>query len=409
MMRYLMAVVLGIGLSQTAVAQKLTLEQARECIPRRELPAFWLTDAAQLSARWQRLERGEVQVLAQSPGARPVQLVTFGPRETVGSEANFNAAVAAREPAAFVDKAARRRPVVLFVGPVHGQETEGLVSLVNFIEVMETGRDLKGREQADLRRLGDACRLLIVPIGNPDGLARFEPKSSWGMTMAESEFWGMGTWADDTIADWPKSKVPHPHVGPKIGFRGCYFNDAGINPMHDEFFVPMSSEAPAILRVAREEGPDLAVSLHSHSAAPALLRPAYVPIEVQDNVATLAKRCYAKLEQQGLPYSRPFASQAESGRWPAPFNLVSALISRERRYDVHLRVPPRSDRRQRLSRHPGSDSGHPSAALHGHAGTGHRVEGRSDGNRCLQANALGGRLAGAAEEHAADSTGSSPG
>lgn len=325
MMRCMLAAIIGIVLSQAVPAQKLTLQEARERIPRRELPAFWQTDAALLSARWQRLERGNAQAIAQSPGNRPIHLVTFGSREEVSSEANFNAAVAARELEAYVDKAARRRPVVLLLGPVHGQETEGLISLVNFIEVMETGRDLRGREQAELRRLGDACRLLIIPIANPDGLARFEPKSSWGMTTSESEFWGMGTWADDTIADWPKSKVPHPHLGPKVGFRGCYFNDAGINPMHDEFFVPMSSEAPAILRVAREEGPDLTVSLHSHASAPALLRPAYVPLEMQEDVLALAKRCYAKLEQRGLPFGRPFRPQAESGQWPAPFNLVSAL------------------------------------------------------------------------------------
>ena len=52
--------------------------------------------------------------------------------------------------------------------------------------------------------------------------------------------------------------------------------------MHDEFFAPLGPEAPAILRVAIREGPDLAVSLHSHQSAPAVLRPAYVPLEQQE-------------------------------------------------------------------------------------------------------------------------------
>lgn len=309
----------------TASGEKMTLEQARQRIPEGKLPAFWLTDATQLAARWSDLQRGEATEIGRSPGGRPLHLIVYGGRETVRNEANFNAAVAARELEAYVDKAARKRPVVFFVGPVHGQETEGLASLANFVEVMETGRDLRGREWPELRRLGDGCRLLIVPTGNPDGLARFEPRASYRMTVNESEFWGMGTWADDTIAVWPKSKVPHPHVGPKVGFRGCYFNDAGINPMHDEFFLPMSSEAPAILRVAREEGPDLAVSLHSHAGAPALLRPSYVPLEVQQAVRVLAERSYAVLTEHELPSGRLFEAQAERGAAPAPFNLVSAL------------------------------------------------------------------------------------
>jgi len=243
-------VVATLSYAGTCFGQKMTLEEARSATPNRPLPAFWQTDLDALAQRWSVLEKGESCVLAESPGGRPLHLVT----------------------------------VLFFIGPVHGQETEGLVALVNLIEIMETGRDLRGRERAELRRLGERCRLLILPSGNPDGLARFEPKTSEGLTIVQSEFWGMGTWSDDTIAMWPDSKRIHPHVGPEIGFLGCYFNDVGVNPMHDEFFAPMSTEAPAILQVVRREGPDWAVSLHSHASAPAILRPAYVPLAIQQQV-----------------------------------------------------------------------------------------------------------------------------
>ena len=36
----------------------------------------------------------------------------------------------------------RKKPVVFFVGPVHGHEVEALTGLVNLIHIMETGRDL---------------------------------------------------------------------------------------------------------------------------------------------------------------------------------------------------------------------------------------------------------------------------
>ncbi len=303
----------------------MTYEEAKQRIPQRELPDFWVGDLDALDARLQGVSRGQVTTLAVTPGGRLLPLVTYGPREESPHLANFNSAIGAREPSAYVDKSRRERPVVLLLGPVHGHETEGLTGLANLVAVLETGRDLRGREQATLQALGGRCRLLIIPIGNPDGLARFEPRSVNGLTVDDLRFWGQGTWSDGRECGWPECKRLHPMVGESVGFLGCYFNDAGVNPMHDEFFAPMGPEAPAILRVAREEGPDLAVSLHSHEAAPAVLRPAYVPTEVQDQARALAEECYALLAERGLPHGGPFAPQAESGEHPASFNLVSAL------------------------------------------------------------------------------------
>jgi hypothetical protein len=166
---------------------------------------------------------------------------------------------------------------------------------------------------------------LIIPQGNPDGIARFEPRSLCGMEGIDLRFWGQGTWSDDTFCGWPESKRRHPMAGDDVGFLGCYFNDKGINPMHDEFFDPMGPESPAILKVAAEEGPDLAVSLHSHESKPAVLRPAYVTMEIQQDVRSLAERCYSILAERGLPHGGLFDFESEGGKNPSPFNLTSAL------------------------------------------------------------------------------------
>jgi hypothetical protein len=264
-------------------------------------------------------------VAATTPGKRPIHLVVYGDREEVAHRANFNSAIGGREPAAYMDKAARKKPVILFLGPVHGHEVEGLTGLVNLIQVMETGKDLRGKDQERLRQLGDQCRLLIIPAGNPDGTARFEPRALQAMGDEDVRFWGQGTWKDDTFCDWPQCKRLHPMAGSNVGFLGCYFNDAGINPMHDEFFAPMGPEAPAFLRLAREEAPDLVVSLHSHESTPAVLRPAYLPAQVQQDIRSLAQECYTLLDQRNLPHDRPFQVSPEGGRHPESFNLTSAL------------------------------------------------------------------------------------
>ncbi len=314
-----------LALATTVSAQKLTYEEAKARIPQQDLPNFWIGDVAGLADRWNDLGRGEVTQIATSPGGRPMHLVAFGERENVSHKANFNSAVGGRDLSAYLDKAARKKPVVFFVGPVHGHEVEALTGLVNLIEVMETGRDLRGKAQPELKKLGEQCRLLILPAGNPDGIARFEPRACRGMTKLEFQFWGQGTWSDDTVAVWPVSKRQHPRTGPEIGWLGCYFNDRGINPMHDEFFAPMGPEAPAILKVAMEEGADMVVSLHSHENAPAVLRPAYLPLDVQEQVRELALCHNGLLEERGLPHGGVFETQPESGEIPASFNLTSAL------------------------------------------------------------------------------------
>jgi len=313
------------ALAMAAEADTMTYEQAAGRIPRRKIPTFWVGDVTGLSARFEKLTRGKVSTIAISPGGRPMHLVTFGRKEKLGHKANFNSAIGGREPAAYMNKAARKKPVILFVGPVHGAEVEALTGLVSFINIMESGQDLRGKPQAKLRALGEQCRLLIIPDGNPDGISRFEPRSLCGMAGDDLRFWGQGTWSDDTFCGWPQSKRLHPMAGNDVGFLGCYFNDKGVNPMHDEFFDPMGPEAPAILKVAAAEGPDLAVSLHSHENKPAVLRPAYVTVEIQQDIRSLAERCYGILAERNLPHGGFFEAKPEGGDNPSPFNLTSAL------------------------------------------------------------------------------------
>ena len=304
---------------------RMTYTQAQARIPPRKLPEFWIGNVNGLGERLQRFKTAKCKVIARSPGGRPLHLASFGAPENPASRANFNSAIGGKDPTAYRDKASRHKPVVLFIGPVHGQEVEGLTGLVNLMQIMETGRDLRGKDQSELQALGRRCQLLIVPAGNPDGIARFEPRTLQGLADIDLLFWGQGTWRDDTFCGWPECKRQHPMTGKNVGFLGCYFNDRGINPMHDEFFDPMSSEAPAILRVAKEAAPDLVVSLHSHENKPAVLRTSYVPADTDQSVRELARRFYSMMDQRRLPHAQLFSLEPESGRFPSSFNLASAL------------------------------------------------------------------------------------
>jgi hypothetical protein len=325
----LVSIVLSTSFAQsdkpTTRVDRMTYAQAKARIPERRLPDFWIGDVKGLASRFEHLERGKLTGLTTTPGGRPIHMVIYGEREPTVHKANFNSAIGGQDPAAYMDKAARKKPVVLFIGPVHGHEVEGLTGLVNLVQIMETGKDLRGKTQEKLQQLGNQCRLLIIPAGNPDGTARFEPRALQGMGEDDIRFWGQGTWTDDTFCDWPQCKRQHPMVGDNVRFLGCYFNNAGINPMHDEFFAPMGPESAAFLKIAREEGPDLVVSLHSHESKPAVLRPAYVPTEIQQDIRSLAKECYALLSERQLPFGGLFDVRPEGGKNPDSFNLTSAL------------------------------------------------------------------------------------
>jgi len=303
----------------------MTIEQARSRIPDRELPAFWVGNYARLRECLRNTKTDQNIVLTGSPGERSIRLLAYGHNNRLEQQANYNSALGARDPKAYRDKAAREQPVLFLVGPVHGQETEGVTGLCNLIHIMETGRDMRDRDQSELQALGRRCRLLIVPCANPDGLTRFEPESLCGMTRADVRFWGQGTKPDNTFWGWPGCKARHPMRKEDYNFLGCYFDDDGVNPMHDEFFVPLGTEAPALLRVAAMEAPDLTVSLHSHAAPPTVLRPAYAPREVQERVAACAERFNALAESRGFRHGGVPDVQLDEGACPKAFNLVCAL------------------------------------------------------------------------------------
>ena len=143
--------------------------------------------------------------------------------------------------------------MILFVGPVHGHEVEALTGLTNLISIMDTGYArqrrvlnrtqrcwVRERQQTELRKLGRPAnggfwnpallgRLLIIPAGNPDGIARLEPRALQGMGLEDVRFWGQGTWSDDTFCGWPESKRRHPMPAPVLPAQKTRVQVAGEN------------------------------------------------------------------------------------------------------------------------------------------------------------------------------------
>jgi hypothetical protein len=292
-----------------------------------ELPAFWKSRLTDVDDAVGRVNKGSARVLARSAGNRPLHLVTYGDPVEKRSLANYNSACGGGDPASYARKDGKQPPVVFLLGPVHGGEFEGIVGLINLMHVAETGADLRGLAWKELAENIARCRILIIPSANPDGRARC-PHDSWvGEEASLHEPVEMGTRRDGASYKWPEVKRIHPMRPAFYRTLGAYFNDDGVNLMHDDWFAPQAEESRSILKLARDEAPDFIVSLHSHASNPSLEPTAYVPRTVKETIKELADRVYRRYAAAGLPNRTAGPEPKEDGAaFPHPsFNLASAL------------------------------------------------------------------------------------
>ncbi len=294
-----------------------------------DIPDFYKSKLSDIDKEIMNLKTGKSKVVAISAGGLPVYAVYYGEKEDFYSQANYNSAVAAQDPAYYATKDKDTKPVVFFLGPVHGQEVENIVGLVNLIHVAETGKDYRGKEWASLKSKFEQCRIIIVPSGNPDGRKRCPYDSFVGLPTKIMTKYGQGTRFNGTFYGWPGAKAVHPMKG-NVKILGAYFNDDGINPMHDDFFSPMADETRAILDIARKEVPDITVSLHSHENKPMILMASYVPWFMKVRIDDIRNRLNLRYKNAGLAYvthewgSKP---SVEDTAFPprTTFNLIPAL------------------------------------------------------------------------------------
>lgn len=294
-----------------------------------DIPSFYGSSLEVIDQVVGQVNKGEVKVVTTSPGGFPVYAVYYGTKENFHSQANYNSAVAARDPRYYARKDSSSKPVVFFLGPVHGQEVEGIVGLLNLIHVAEAGTDRRGQAWTSLQRKMEQCRVIILPCGNPDGRKRCPYDSFVGLPVEIMTKYGQGTRTDGSSWGWPGAKSLHPMMG-NVGILGAYFNDDGINMMHDDWFSPMAAETEAILEIARSEAPDMTVSLHSHHQTSRILPAAFVPWYLKMRIDTLTRRVNQRYTSVGLP-SIPAdwisVPGVEDENFPpkTSFNLIPAL------------------------------------------------------------------------------------
>ena len=237
---------------------------------REKIPAFWIASIDEVNNYLKtRVKKGKVATIGTSAGGRPIFSVSYGSKRTGAGTTTYSGSLALSDVATYRGKN-NDKLVYMGLGGVHGFELEGIMGIINMIEVFETGKDLDGKSRPELASMLDSVdRIVLIPLVNPDGRARvpIRMETDKGVNSPQSftvhEYLNTGGKKDGTIIGWPDVKEFVPMKFSDFGFPGGYPNDAGVNIMHDDFFGAVQPETRALFNIAANEKPDLIMNMHT--------------------------------------------------------------------------------------------------------------------------------------------------
>jgi hypothetical protein len=308
---------------------KYTFEIPEDYLREREdIPAFWISTVDEVSKFLKKtIHKGQLEVIGTSAGGRPIYAVFYGqPRQGKGTS-TFSGSLG------FGDVRVYRGPdhektVYMGISAVHGGEFEGIVGTVNLLSVIETGKDLRGKEWPEITALvAKLNRLILIPIVNPDGRARIPIRMSVYRDTNENitEYLNTGGKPDGTLTGWPQVKEFIPADFNIPGFPGGYPNDAGVNIQHDDFIGKRQPETQALFDLTARERPDLIINMHTGAVYMIMHRPFAEPA-LMPAFDQLFRYVQSGLALNGLQETRDPNIEANVERVPmSVYNLDGAL------------------------------------------------------------------------------------
>lgn len=292
-----------------------------------KLPKYWKCTLEDAEKAVGGIKKGTVEEFL-SAGGRKIYRVFYGKKNEWQRTANYSSAAGSRDIACYAKKdTPNYRPTLFLVGGIHGFEFEGSVALLNLISLIESGEDYAGNPHPILKMLNN-INLIIIPYANPDGRERVPLATAVGVTLEEFRYYAQGTWADGSLCDWPKCKTVHPMRGERAGHLGAYYNDDGINLMHDLFPFPVAEETKILFDTVDEYVPDMTVLLHGGaSSETTILPPAAVHFSYIEETEKFSRQLAKRLECEGLHMDVCEAAQVIADTGIPNYNLASALTN----------------------------------------------------------------------------------
>lgn len=291
------------------------------------IPNYWKSSLADIDECFDLIKKGEKEEIGKSAGGRSIKMVRYGKKNNFNRTSNLSSALGAGDKSCFADKSGEDYvPTVFLVGCTHGGEFEGTVALLNLIKLLETGTDYDGKEHKELKELAEKVTLLIIPCINPDGRSHIPFDSFVGKSFEELRYYNQGTWRDGSLCNWPDCKKFHP-IKDYVDYLGGYFNDDGVNIMHDNYFGKKAKETALLLDITEEYAPDFSILFHGGTnSINSFWLPAYVPKPIKKRMVELSYILKEECEKEGLKFSPSAEYGGEDEETPASFNIISAMV-----------------------------------------------------------------------------------
>jgi predicted deacylase len=292
------------------------------------IPEFWLSTVPEVQKFLEsRIRKGTLTVFGKSAGGRPMRAVSYGQARGAKGTTTFSGSLGFRDVRVYLGPGHARK-VYLGFASVHGGEFEGIVGMVNLLSVLETGRDLRGKDWPEITAVAQRLdRIVLIPITNVDGRARVPLRMirHQGTDHNVHEYFNTGAKPDGTIIGWPQCKEFIPLDFAKTQFPGGYPNDAGVNIQHDDFLGARQPETQALFDLVARERPDLTMNMHTGAVFMHPLRPAIEP-ELWPRFDELYRRIMTRLTHEGLQRTDDPAAHSDPSRERmGGFNLESAI------------------------------------------------------------------------------------
>ena len=156
-----------------------TLKYPQEEVALEPRPDWWRVRPEEILDLCKNVRRGKAEILAMTPGGFPVYAVYYGDFSEPAPQSNWSAAGSSNTYKSYFDRDGKPQ-TFLFLAGIHGSEAESVCAAVNLIQLLETGKDFRGKEYPALRKLIEQYRFIILPCANMDECFRvtksFEPK-----------------------------------------------------------------------------------------------------------------------------------------------------------------------------------------------------------------------------------------
>ena len=291
------------------------------------IPVYWKTRLDEVEETLKLVKKGKVTKVYDSAGGRPIYKVEYGTSNLVKGTANLSSAIGGQSYEAYADKTgADYNPTIFLVGCIHGGEFEGTAAMLNLIKLIETGTDYAGNRNDALVSAAERAHLVLIPMVNPDGRSHIPFDSYVGRTFQDLRYYNQGAWKDGSLCGWPECKKIHP-IKDYVSYLGGYFNDDGVNMMHEDFFSgDLSTGTLAVLDVCREEAPDFSILLHGGSNTTCcILSTEYSSYDTKKEVYEVELKVKEACDKENVRYIVRGMRYPEDNERAPSFNLPSVM------------------------------------------------------------------------------------